>query len=108
IKKRKRDATLIFPWGSFIFCDLICIWLCCVCQIQMNRGSRDEWELFFLYRKSSSMKLVVRLSRAARRPGSRLSVLEHTSAKLAWIKIPKKFGMRKWEIRSEKMRSATL
>jgi hypothetical protein len=42
--------------------------------------------------------LVVRFSGAARRPGSRLSVvLQLTSERLVWKKISKKSEMQKWE-----------
>src|ERR1043166_1272159 len=102
IKKRKRDATLIFPWGSFIFCDLIFVWLCCVCQIEMNRGSRDKWVLFFLYRKSSSMNWSFIFLAQHRRPGSRLSVGAGYIHDIGFGKDGRKnFGMRKWEIRSK-------
>jgi hypothetical protein len=40
----------------------------------MNRGSRDKWVLFFLYRKSSSMNWSFVFLAQHRRPGSRLSV----------------------------------
>ena len=37
IKKKQRDTTLNFPWGSFISVTSFLFGLCCVCQIEMNR-----------------------------------------------------------------------
>ena len=68
-QKESTDANLIFPWGSFISSDLICLWILLRLLIKMNRRSRDEYELFSRLKFFQRYKFIVRLSGTARRPG---------------------------------------
>jgi hypothetical protein len=72
IKKRKTDANLIFPWGSFISVTSL-LW------ILLRLLDQDEQMKPGLYKRIDTatiqcMYLLVVFLRAAQSPGSQLSV----------------------------------
>src|SRR5579864_4469912 len=74
IKKRKTDANLIFPWGSFISVTSFVMGFCCVCRIKMNRRSRDDMNVFPHCDGPAQEICRGVFSCAAQSPGSWLSV----------------------------------